>query len=293
MAGGFEYWVQIFLNCLSLSSLLLLLAIGLTFIFGINHVVNFAHGAVYALGAYLGYTIVNLGVNFYLALILAPSCLAVVGVIIEQFFISPIRKEKPIYTLVMTFGLMIVLEGLIRVFWGVKNRYVSIPDHLRQAVSFFGVTYPVYRLFIIAAALIVGAAFLYLLYRTRMGQSMRAASRIPEMVPILGIDLKLLQMVVFAIGAMLAAIGGTIAGPLTALYPEMGHEMLVNCFVVIVMGGLGSLKGAVLSAVIVGTVQTLGYVFITDYAMAVIFALMALVLLFMPYGILGEGRLED
>ena len=293
MGTGLEYWVQIGLNCISLSALLLLVAVGLTFIFGINHVVNFAHGAIYALGAYFAYSAILLGLNFYLALIVAPLCVGVIGAFTEMFLISPIRKRKPLYTLIMTFSFMVVLEGFIKLIWGVKGRYVEIPDHLRHAITIAGISYPTYRLFIIFIALIVGTGLLMMLYRTKIGLAMRAASRIPEIVSVLGINIKLLQVKVFVFGAMLAAIGGTISGPISCLYPEMGHEMLVNCFVVIVMGGLGSLKGTVLSAFIIGTAQTLGYVFIADYAMVVIYAIMAAVLLFMPLGILGQGRLED
>jgi branched-chain amino acid transport system permease protein len=135
-------------------------------------------------------------------------------------------------------------------------------------------------------------ALMYLLGRTKLGLSMRAASNLPEMVSVLGINMNLIHIVVFALGCILAGIGGVLAGPLLTVYPMMGNEMLISCFVVLVIGGLGSLRGAVISALLVGFVQTLGYIFITDYAMVVVYVMMAVILSLMPRGILGEGKFE-
>ena len=161
-----------------------------------------------------------------------------------------------------------------------------------QIIMIAGVPYPGYRLFLLLATAVVMAGMLLLLNKTRMGIAMRAASTIPEMVSVLGINMNLIHMAVFALGCVLAGIAGVIAGPLLSVYPTMGNEFLISCFVVLVIGGLGSMRGAAIAAFLVGMVQTAGYVFITDYAMVVVYVMMAVVLVFMPRGILGEGKFE-
>ncbi|MBE9571905.1 MAG: branched-chain amino acid ABC transporter permease [Proteobacteria bacterium] len=292
MSGGITFWVQMGLNCVVLGALLLLISIGLNIIYGINRVINLAHGSLYALGAYFGYTFVALGLNFFLALLIAPVMVAVVGVVIERTVIAPTRRRSILYSLIMTYGLMVFLDGLMKYVWGDELRFIEIPGFLSKTISIAGVPYPFYRFFILLTTVIVMACLMLLLQKTKIGMAMRAASNIPEMVSALGINMNFLYVIVFALGCVLAAIGGVIAGPLLTVYPMMGGEMLISCFVVLVIGGLGSLKGVAIAALLVGVVQTLGYVFITDYAMVVVYVMMALILIFMPRGILGEGRFE-
>lgn len=292
MSGGITFWVQMGLNCVVLGALLLLIAIGLNIIYGINRVINLAHGSLYALGAYFGYTLVASGLNFFLALLIAPVMVAIVGVMIERTVIAPIRKRPMFYSLILTYGLMVFLDGLLKYVWGDELRFLEIPGFLSKTISIAGVPYPFYRFFILLTTVIVMACLMLLLEKTKIGMTMRAASNIPEMVSALGINMNFVYMIVFALGCVLAAIGGVIAGPLVTVYPMMGGEMLVSCFVVLVIGGLGSLKGVAVAALLVGVVQTLGYVFITDYAMVVVYVMMAIILIFMPRGILGEGKFE-
>lgn len=292
MPSDITFWVQTIINCLGLGSLLLLIAVGLNIIYGINRIVNLAHGSLYALGAYFGYTLVARGLNFFLALILAPVLIAGIGLLFERSIIAPIRTRPMLYSLILTYGVSILLDGLTKYFWGVQPRFIAIPAYLSQTVHLAGIPYPFYRFFILIITFGVMAGLMVLLGKTKLGIAMRAASNIPEMVSVLGINMNLIHMSVFGLGCALAGIGGVIAGPLLTVYPMMGSEMLISCFIVLVIGGLGSLKGSVLAALLVGTVQTLGYIFITDYAMVVVYVMMAVILSLMPRGILGEGKFE-
>lgn len=292
MSMNVVFWVQIGLNCLVLGALLLLIAIGLNIIYGISRVINLAHGSLYALGAYFGYTLVSAGVHFFLALLIAPLLVAAVGVVIERVIIEPVRNRPMTYTLILTYGLMVMMDGLLKYVWGDQIQFLRIPGYLSSSLSLAGIPYPSYRFFILLACVAVMAGLMVLLERTRLGMAMRAASTIPEMVSSLGINMTHIHVGVFALGCALAGIGGVIAGPLFTVYPMMGGEMLISCFVVLVIGGLGSLKGVSLAALLVGTVQTLGFVFITDYAMVVVYVMMAVILIFMPRGLLGEGMFD-
>jgi len=292
MQGNIVFWVQTGLNCLVLGGLLLLIAIGLNIIYGISRVINIAHGSLYALGAYFGYTLVALGLNFFFAILIAPIMVAVVGVIIERIIIQPTRERPMVYSLILTYGLMVFLDGLLKYVWGDQVHFIEIPVFLSKSISLAGIPYPFYRFFILVATVVVMICLAFLIEKTKLGMAMRAASSIPEMVSVLGINMKYIHMGAFGLGCILAGIGGIIAGPLFMVYPMMGGEMLISCFVVLVIGGLGSLKGVTIAALLVGAVQTLGFVFITDFAMVVVYVMMAIILIFMPRGILGEGKFE-
>jgi branched-chain amino acid transport system permease protein len=292
MTTDLTFWVQTILNCLGLGCLLLLIAIGLNIIYGINRVINLAHGSLYALGAYFGYMLVEKGIPFLLALAFAPLLVVAVGILLERGSIAPIRKRPMLYTLILTYGLMVFLDGVTKYIWGVQPRFIATPAYLSKTIFLAGIPYPFYRFFLLLVTVLVMIGLMFLLGRTKLGMTMRAASNIPEMVSVLGINMNLIHVIVFALGCVLAGIGGVIAGPLLTVYPMMGHEMLLSCFVVIVIGGLGSLRGAAIAAILVGVVQTLGYIFITDYAMVVVYVMMAIILSLMPRGILGEGKFE-
>ena len=292
MQGDVVFWVQSGLNCLVLGGLLLLIAIGLNIIYGISRVINLAHASLYALGAYFGYTLVAAGINFFLAILIAPIMVAVVGVVIERVVIEPTRERPMIYSLILTYGLMVFMDGMLKYIWGDKIYFIEIPAVLSQYISIAGIQYPFYRLFLLMVTVVVMICLALLIEKTKLGMAMRAASNIPEMVSILGINMKYIHVGVFALGCVLAGLGGIIAGPLFSVYPMMGGEMLISCFVVLVIGGLGSLKGVTIAALLVGAVQTLGFIFITDYAMVVVYVMMAIILIFMPRGIVGEGKFE-
>lgn len=284
--------VDIILNSLVLGGIFVIMGVGLNIIYGLNRVMNLAHGALYALGAYFGYTMVALGANYFIALLLAPIVVGVVGLGIERLLISPMRKRHMIYTLILTYGLMFVIDGLIKFFWGQETRFIQLPEFMQATVSLGPASYPVFRLVILIGIAAVVAALMLLLGRTRLGIHMRAASSIPEMVSASGINVRRVQISAFVLGCILAGTAGMLAGPLFTVFALMGHDILISSFVVVVIGGLGSLRGAVLAALLVGFVQTLAEFFVTDMAMVMVYMLMALVLVFKPLGILGEGKFE-
>ncbi len=286
------FWAQICLNCLVASAVLLLIAIGLNIVYGISRIVNLAHGSLYALGAYFGYTLVAMGFNFFLALLVAPLLTVAVGITLERIVIRPIRDREMIYTLIATYGLSVFIDGMLKFVWTDQVHFLQVPKCLAGSISLFGVPYPTYRFFVLVAAAVVMLVLLVLFGKTKAGVTMRAASTIPEMVSALGINMKVVHVGGFALGCVLAGIAGVIAAPIMSVYTTMGSEMLLSCFVVLVIGGLGSMRGAILASLVVGIVQTLGFVFLTDYAMVVVYVMMAVILLFMPKGLLAEGKFE-
>jgi branched-chain amino acid transport system permease protein len=286
------FWVQIFLNCLVLGALLLLIAIGLNIIYGISRVVNLAHGSLYALGAYFGYSLMATGMNFFVALLIAPLLVAAVGIVLERVVIEPIRHREMTYSLILTYGLSVFMDGMLKFIWTDQVHFAQVPAFLDRTILIAGIPYPFYRFFILLATVMVMIGLLLLMEKTKLGMAMRAASTIPEQVSALGINIKLIHVGAFGLGCFLAGVGGVIAAPLFSVYPMMGGEMLLNCFVVLVIGGLGSIRGAILASLLVGTVQTLGFVFLTDYAMVIVYVMMAVILLFMPRGLLAEGKFD-
>ncbi len=292
MGGALSTAVDITLNSLVLGGVFLIVATGLNIIYGLSRVMNLAHGSLYAIGAYAGYTLVATGLNYFAAIIVVPIVVAAVGLLLERSIIAPMRKRSMIYTLILTYGLMFLLDGLIKQIWGNEPRFIELPALIQGTVPILGTRYPIFRLvtlFIIAGTM---TGLMLFLSKTKIGMILRAASTIPEMVSCLGINMNYVHIGAFVLGCVLAGIAGTIAGPLTTIDPLMGHEMLISSFVVIVIGGLGSLRGAVYAALLIGAVQTLAEFFITDLAMVIVYMLMAVILAFMPRGLLGEGKFE-
>ncbi|MEN8780134.1 MAG: branched-chain amino acid ABC transporter permease [Desulfobacterales bacterium] len=292
MGGSLSTAVDIILNSLVLGGVFLIVAIGLNIIYGLSRVMNLAHGSLYAVGAYAGYSIVAIGFNYFAAILLAPVLVAAVGLVLERTIIAPMRKRSMIYTLILTYGLMFFLDGMIKYIWGNEPRFIELPAMIQATVPILGTQYPVFRLVMLLITAAVMTGLMLFLNKTKIGIILRASSTIPEMVSCLGVNMKYVHMGAFVLGCVLAGIAGTIAGPLTTIDPLMGHEMLISSFVVIVIGGLGSLRGAVIAALLVGAVQTLAEFFITDLAMVIVYMLMALILAFMPRGLLGEGKFE-
>lgn len=284
--------VDIALNSLVLGGVFLIVAIGLNIIYGLSRVMNLAHGSLYALGAYAGFTLVSLGLNFFLALLIAPVLVAIVGLGIERTIIAPVRGRSLVYTLILTYGLMFLLDGLIRYFWGNQPRFIALPAFMKQTLPIAGTHYPVFRLATLVIIAATMAGLMLLMAKTKIGIILRAASHIPEMVSCLGVNITFVHIGAFMLGCVLAGIAGVVAGPLYNIDPIMGHEMLLSSFVVIVIGGLGSLRGAVIAALLIGVVQTLAEFFITDLAMVIVYMMMAIILAIKPRGLLGEGRFE-
>ena len=292
MGGALSTSVDIALNSLVLGGVFLIVAVGLNIIYGLSRVMNLAHGSLYALGAYAGYTLVATGMNYFVALLIAPVLVGAVGLVLERTVIAPMRKRSMVYTLILTYGLMFLLDGLIKQIWGNEPRFIDLPAFMRETLPILGTHYPVFRLVTLLITAGVMTGLMLFLSRTKIGIILRASSTIPEMVSALGINMNIVHMGAFVLGCVLAGIAGIIAGPLTTIDPIMGHEMLISSFVVIVIGGLGSLRGAVIAALLIGVVQSLAEFFITDLAMVIVYMLMAVILAFMPRGILGEGRFE-
>lgn len=292
MGGSLSIIVDITLNSLVLSGVFLIVAIGLNIIYGLSRIMNLGHGALYAVGAYVGYSLVAVGLNYFAALIIAPVIVGIIGLLLERSIIAPIRDRSLVYTLILTYGLMFFLDGMIKYVWGNKPRFIDLPEFIQGTIPILGTEYPIFRLttlFIIALIMILLMLFLN---KTRVGLILRASSTIPEMVSCLGINMNYVHMGAFVLGCVMAGVAGIIAGPLTTIDPLMGSEMLISSFVVIVIGGLGSLRGAVFAALLIGVVQTLAEFFITDLAMVIVYILMAVILGFMPRGLLGEGKFE-
>jgi branched-subunit amino acid ABC-type transport system permease component len=287
------FWFSQVLNGLQASVLLMLITIGLTIIFGILLIVNFAHGSFYMIGAYLAVSIISRAGNFWAALVLAPIIVGLGGALTERFIVRPMRGRPVVQTLLLTFGLALILDDSVRALWGPVPFSVSPPEWLQGTVRVFGISYPSYRLFIMlfgaAAALIV----VLLLEYTTIGTVVRAASSDHEMVEAMGINTSALFLWVFALGAGLAAMSGVVAAPLLTVTPGMGASVIIDAFVILVLGGLGSLRGTVLAALIVGQIQTLGAVYLAQYASVLVFVLMGAVLLVRPRGILNLGRVDD
>ena len=271
-------------------ALYVVISLGLSIIFGMVGIVNFAHGILYALGAYLAVELssVGLGLPFWLTLLVAPMCVAIIAVVVEVVLLRRFYGKDPILGLLLTFGLALIGEDAIRMLWGPTGIPTGIPSFLSGSVPFFGVRYSIYRLFIVlVAVLVVGAVWLFF-NRTPAGLIIRAGSRDGEMVRFLGISLQATFTLVFAIGGALAALGGVLAAPLAGVQPGMGTDVLVIAFVVVVIGGMGSFWGTVWSGLLVGIVVTLTSAYAPQFSQASMFALMVAVLLVKPRGLLGQ-----
>ncbi len=276
---------------LALGAVYVLLAIGLSLIFGMLTVVNFAHGAFYMLGAYVGVYLLALGGNFWLCLVAVPIIVGTIGLVVERFLIRPLYGRGIDYPLLLTFGLSYVIVELVRIAFGKAGYPFDTPELLQGAVD-IGIGYfPLYRLFVIAAAGVVLLGLWVFLERTSFGLIIRAGARDPQIVRVLGVDVARVWLVVFGIGTGIAALAGLLAAPLQGVIPEMGGPILVEAFVVTVVGGMGSLLGAVLAGLLVGVVVSLSSLFVPEMAKVSIFALMAIVLLIRPQGFFGRAGL--
>ena len=268
--------------------LLFLVASGLTLVFGMMDVLNIAHAGFYMLGAYIGSTIAVVTGNFLLALLLAPLAMAILGAMVERFFLRKVHVHGHAFELLITFGVFYVIGEVVKWFWGNFPRPVDVPAFLSGSIPIAGATYPAYRGFILLISFLILATMLYVFMKTRIGINVRAAVSDPEMVNALGINVPRLMLGVFAGGSALAGLAGVVASPVLSTYPGMGLDMMVDTFVVIVIGGFGSLFGAFLASIMIGELQSFGILFIPRLALVFQFLLMAIVLIVMPTGLFGE-----
>jgi len=283
------------LNAVQYGLLLFLVASGLTLIFGIMGVINLAHGSFYMLGAYLAYGLAPLverylGGGFFTTLALGVVLAIAFGYLLEWVFFSYLYEREHLQQVLMTYGLILVFEELRSILVGDEVHGVATPDWLSGSFPLSEVmTYPVYRLFISVVCAIVAIALWAVMTKTRLGMRIRAGATNREMVQALGIPIRFLYRVVFAIGVGLAALAGLVAAPVSSVYPGMGSQVLIICFVVVVIGGIGSIRGAFVAALLVGLVDTFGKVLFPSLAGMLIYLLMAAMLLWKPEGLFKAG----
>lgn len=270
--------------------ILFLVASGLSLIFGVMGVLNFAHGSMYMLGAYFSYSLLGLG-SFGVAALLAALGVAVVGLLLERLFIRHIFRAPLLYQLLLTYAFILVFDDLAKVVWGYDFVSTGVPEPFRRPPMFVGAApVPVYYAFIVAAGIAVAAALWLLLTRTRFGKIVRATADNPQMVASLGVNVTLVSTGVFALGSFLAGLGGVLAAPVRSIFPGMGFSILVESFIVVVIGGLGSMAGAFVGALLIGFVRAFGSVAFPALEEGLVFMLMAVVLLLRPRGVLGVGK---
>jgi len=283
------------LNAVQYGLLLFLVASGLTLIFGIMGVINLAHGSFYMIGAYMAYALAPgvqqwLGGGFFTTLALGIVLSVLLGYVLEWVFFSYLYEREHLQQVLMTYGLILVFEELRSMLVGDDVHGVAPPDFLAGSIPLGDVmTYPVYRLFVSAVCLAVAALMWAVMTRTRLGMRIRAGASNREMVQSLGVDIQFLYRVVFAAGVAVAVLAGMVAAPVSSVYPGMGSSVLIICFVVVVIGGIGSIKGALVAALLVGLVDTFGKVLVPGVAGLSVYLLMAVMLLWKPEGLFKAG----
>ncbi len=280
-----EFLVQL-LNGIQYGLLLFLLASGLTLIFGIMGVLNLAHGSFYMVGAYLAFWLARQIGNLWLAVPIELAMVLMIGVILEMGLFSRLYRRDHLHQVLLSFGLILIFEELRSIFFGDDVHGVPVPEALRHSIPITDtLSYPVYRLFISGTCLVLAGAMYAVIQKTKIGMTIRAGSTNREMVQSLGINIKLVYRWVFALGVTLAAFAGMIAAPVSSVYPGMGGQILIVCFVVVVIGGIGSIKGAMIAALLIGIVDTLGQVLLPEFSGAAVYLLMAVILLWRPRGL--------
>jgi len=269
-----------------------LLALGLTVIFGLLGVMNFAHGELYMLGAYAGIVVIGVTESFWVALIAAPLLVGVIGAITEVTTLRPLYRREPLYGLILTFGLALVFREAVRQVWGGDMRRILPP--VTGSTPLLGMTYPNYRLFLLASASLLLVGIWLFFTRTRAGVLVRAAVQDAEMLDGLGVNVPRLFTLTFAGSAALAALAGLLLAPVFTVYPQMGVEMILLAFIVVILGGMGSMGGSVVAAFVIGIAQSLLTLWMNPQRVAIaIFGIMILVLIVRPRGFFGrEGVLE-
>ena len=291
ITNGALITVQV-MSGLSVGMFLFLVSVGMSLIFGVTRIVNLAHGSFYMVGAYLMVTMVEVLPDrpwaFWLALLLAPLGVAALGGVIEIGLLRLIYQRDPLMQLILTFGLILVISTLVLLAWGPDNKSVSRPEALAGSVRVLGQPFPSYYLLVLGLAPAVAVALWLIFYRTRWGMLIRAATVDREMLGALGVDVSRLYTEVFMFASWLAGLGGALAAPTVAVALGMDGDVLITAFVVVVIGGLGSFAGSFISALLVGELQSFGILIIPAISIVLLFALMAVVLVVRPWGLLGR-----
>jgi len=278
------------LNGLQYGLLIFLAASGLTLIFGIMGIINLSHGSFYMLGAYLALTLTSWTGDIFLALLFGIPLAFLFGAAIEWLLIRHLYQRDHLHQVLLTFGLILVFNELQRIVWGSFPHSVPIPSYLSGSVRVFDLmSYPVYRIAVAGLCIALALAMMFVIQRTKVGRMIRAGESNREMVEALGVDTRLLFRFVFAAGVTLAAAAGMIASPIDSVYPGIGEPILIISFVVVIIGGIGSVKGAFFGALLIGLADAFGKVFLPEFASVMVYALMAAVLVVRPGGLFGRA----
>ena len=266
-----------------------LLSLGLAVIFGLLGVVNFAHGAFYMLGAFAAYIgLQTFGINYWWALLLAPLAVGLLGVVIERLLLRHLYQVEPVYGLLLTFGIALIAEGIMRGLYGASGNSYPVPDSLRGGFNLGFMVLPIYRAWVVLASLTVCGTTWLLIERTRLGAMLRAATENARLVQAFGINVPIMVMMTYGAGVALAALAGVLAAPVTQVQPMMGSSLVIVVFAVVVIGGMGSIFGAIVSGLVLGLIEGLTKVIYPEASNIVVFVIMAVVLIWRPAGLFGR-----
>ncbi len=268
-----------------------MLSLGLAVIFGLLGIVNFAHGALYMIGAYVAWLLLEkFGLNYWAALVVAPLVVGALGVVIERTLLRHLYKLDPIYGLLLTFGLALIAEGMFREQFGVSGQSYPVPDALQGATNLGFMVLPNYRAWVVLASLLICLGTWLLIEKTRLGATLRAGTENPALVQAFGINVPLMVMFTYAGGAALAAMAGVLAAPIIQVTPLMGSNLIIVVFAVVVIGGMGSILGSILTGLALGLIEGLTKVFYPEASSIVVFVIMAIVLMIRPAGLFGKEK---
>jgi len=266
-----------------------MLSLGLAVIFGLLGIVNFAHGALYMLGAFAAWIMLDqFGMNYWFALVLAPLAVGILGVVIERLFLKHLYKLDPLYGLLLTFGLALVFEGVFREIYGVSGQNYNVPELLAGAMDLGFMRLPIYRAWVVVVSLVVCLGTWFLIERTRLGAYLRAGTENAPLVQAFGVNVPMMVMLTYGAGAGLAALAGVLAAPIIQVNPLMGSNLIIVVFAVVVIGGMGSILGSVITGLGLGIVEGLTRVFYPEASNIVVFVIMVIVLMFRPAGLFGK-----
>ena len=282
-----------FISGLSRAMILFLMASGMTIIFGVMRVINFAHGAFYMIGAYMAFTLTNVltgPFGFWGALLLAPTIVCAIGGLVEVVLLRRIYEKEHLLQILLTYALIFVINDGIKLSWGGDMKIVTLPKVLTGCVTFSGHPFPIYYFFIIIVGVLVAVLLWLLLNKTRFGKLLRASAEHKDMVGLLGYNVGGLFTLVFIMATWLAGLSGAVIAPTVRLSLGMGMEVIIECFIVVIVGGLGNIWGALLAALIAGQIYAFGILILPNFAMAFLFILAALIIIFRPYGLLGRAE---
>ena len=287
--------IQAFLGQLLLGlvngSFYAMLSLGLAVIFGLLGIVNFAHGALYMIGDYVAWIgLERFGINYWFSLLVAPLVVGAIGVVIERSLLRHLYRIDPIYGLLLTFGLALIAEGVFRYYFGVSGESYPVPDLLAGATNLGFMVLPNYRAWVVLASLIVCLGTWFLIERTRLGATLRAGTENPALVQAFGVNVPVLVMLTYAAGAGLAALAGVLAAPVIQVTPLMGSNLIIVVFAVVVIGGMGSILGSILTGLALGVIEGLTKVFYPEASNIVVFVIMAIVLMIRPAGLFGKEK---